>query len=718
MADVFLSYKRSERPQVERIASMLRGLGLNVWFDAGMSAGDTFNDEIDREARAAKAVLVCWSPEARESEWVKAEAMIGFTQKKLAACYVAGPDGFDPPTPFNTRHAEDLRGWFAAPSEVHSGWKSVLRSLGKLCGRADIESYGALDTQATAADLRAWIDAHEQSPLFVTVDGLLRQRETEEAERGRIEQEARERRAEQERERRAREAAERAAREEEERRRPRPVAPVVVTDHDFETSVDTTPLQPRGVATLFLTELFERFAYYGTRALLILYLVQPTQMSDVEASRLYGAFTSLIYLFPILGAIVADRIIGARRSVLFGSLLLVAGYAALTLSALVVTGSQLLIYLALALVIVGSAYLKPSLFATMGALFTANDPRRDGGFTFLYIAVNLGAFVAVLVTGYVGDRFGWAAAFALATSAMILAVACYLAGQNNLRRTDLAEGAAPGRQSLAWLLAGGGVLAAFLMLSSGDTLSQLTPYLAVGAFVAVFLYVLAGFSGEERSRLMLAFVLIGAGAAFWALFEVSGSAFALFAEFNVDFSGASGLTASQFQALSPIVVVVAAIPLALIWIALARSKLEPGVGVKFALGLALVGASFMAAAFGAQFANADAQVPFEWLALVYLLQGLGELFVSPIGLSAMTKLAPMRMASLMIAVWYLGSLLGNALASWINSFSTASSQVLDPATTLAQARDIFLSVGIAGLVIGLVVLALWPFLSRLARGVR
>ena len=172
--------------------------------------------EIDREARAAKAILVCWSPTARELRWVIAEAMIGFEQDKLAACHVAGPDGFSPPTPFNTSHAEDLRAWLAAPSETHAGWRSVLRRIGKLCGRPDIESWGALDAQASAAELRAWIGAHEQSPLFMEVETVLRAREEQDAERARLEQEARARRAREEAERRAKEEAERLAREERE----------------------------------------------------------------------------------------------------------------------------------------------------------------------------------------------------------------------------------------------------------------------------------------------------------------------------------------------------------------------------------------------------------------------------------------------------------------------------------------------------------------------
>lgn len=211
MADVFISYKQDERAAIEQIATRLRALGLTVWFDASLSAGESFNDEIDREARAAKAVLVCWSPAARDSRWVKAEAMIGFEDDKLVACYVRGPDSFSPPTPFNTSHAEDLRAWLAAPTDMHAGWKSVLRRIGRLCGRGDIESWGALDAQAGATELREWIEAYGSSPLFLAVDAALQARQEQEAARARLEQEARERFAREDAERRMREEAERRA---------------------------------------------------------------------------------------------------------------------------------------------------------------------------------------------------------------------------------------------------------------------------------------------------------------------------------------------------------------------------------------------------------------------------------------------------------------------------------------------------------------------------
>lgn len=212
--DVFISYKQNERAAIEQVAERLRTLGLSVWFDASMSAGESFNDAIDREARSAKAMLVCWSPAARESRWVKAEAMIGFEQDKLVACYVAGPDGFSPPTPFNTSHVEDLRGWFASSLETYAGWKSVLRRVGKLCGRKDLETWGALPANASAGELRAWISAHGSGPLLMVAEGLLRERQSAEVEREHFEHVARERGAEVASERGAQEEAQWRADEE------------------------------------------------------------------------------------------------------------------------------------------------------------------------------------------------------------------------------------------------------------------------------------------------------------------------------------------------------------------------------------------------------------------------------------------------------------------------------------------------------------------------
>jgi hypothetical protein len=194
MADVFLSYKRDERAEVDRLATSLRGLGLDVWFDASLSAGEEFSVEIDREVRAARAVLVCWSPQAAASQWVRAEAQIGFKKQNLISTYVAGPNGFEPPLPFNELHMEDLRAWAQRPSSRDPAWLSVLRTLGRLAGRRDIAEWGSLGPNATGAQVEAWIEAHAAtSPLIVDAESFLRERHAAERERAAAESAARER---------------------------------------------------------------------------------------------------------------------------------------------------------------------------------------------------------------------------------------------------------------------------------------------------------------------------------------------------------------------------------------------------------------------------------------------------------------------------------------------------------------------------------------------
>lgn len=215
MADVFLSYKREERAAVERLANALRGLGLEVWFDAGLSAGEAFSDEINREVRAARAVLTCWSPGAAGSQWVKAEAQIGFGKKNLISIYIAGPDGFEPPVPYNNLHMEDMRAWTERPSARDPAWLSVLRRLGALLGRADVAEWGALGADASIAQIEAWLETHGSTSSLVTdAESFLREREAAEQSRASEMTAARERL---ERVKAEKEAAEAIARQERER---------------------------------------------------------------------------------------------------------------------------------------------------------------------------------------------------------------------------------------------------------------------------------------------------------------------------------------------------------------------------------------------------------------------------------------------------------------------------------------------------------------------
>lgn len=214
MADVFLSYKRDQRNQVERLATALRGLGLDVWFDASLSAGESFSDEIDREVRSARVIVVCWSPEAALSQWVKAEAHVGFGKRNLISTYIAGTSSFEPPVPFNSLHMEDLRAWADRPSLRDAEWLSVLRRMGTLTGRRDIADWGAIASLASVAQIETWLSEHgATSPLVVEAESLLRERQAVNREREAAEQAARERASRLRAEREAAQATQRAEQE-------------------------------------------------------------------------------------------------------------------------------------------------------------------------------------------------------------------------------------------------------------------------------------------------------------------------------------------------------------------------------------------------------------------------------------------------------------------------------------------------------------------------
>lgn len=214
LADVFLSYKRDQRNQVERLATALRGLGLEVWFDASLSAGETFSDEIDREVRSARVIVVCWSPEAAQSQWVKAEAHVGFGKRNLISTYIAGANAFEAPVPFNSLHMEDLRAWVDRPSLRDAEWLSVLRRMGTLTGRRDIAEWGAIASTASVAQVETWLTEHgARSPLVVEAESLLRERQAVNREREAAEQAAREKASRLRAEREATQATQRVEQE-------------------------------------------------------------------------------------------------------------------------------------------------------------------------------------------------------------------------------------------------------------------------------------------------------------------------------------------------------------------------------------------------------------------------------------------------------------------------------------------------------------------------
>jgi|GEM_PF-29518 len=698
---------------------------------------------------------------------------------------------------------------------------------------------------------------------------------------------------------------------------------------------------PRGLVTLFFTEMWERFSFYGMRALLVIYLTQHFLFSDESAQGLYGAYAALVYLIPVIGGVIADRFLGARKAVTIGAALLVLGHFGMafegsgsrqyldaggesylvtaegrggdralfidlpggrsnlrfdvteyvdlsgngqtrrleegsftlasdpptflyslcsmvglpcgeapattlqiegqgdfpistagevptiemngvsyeveqtsltsavaynpgatdaeeddTVVRTLADGSYAsrvvqeelyvqILYLSLALIIIGVGFLKANISTTVGALYAPDDPRRDGGFTIFYMGINLGAFLATLACGYLGQTYGWKYGFGLAGVGMAIGLAQYLFGQKHLHgKADPPKPIGKLTEGVFWILGLIAVIPAWLLVQQAELMEQALPIVVPTLFALVLGYALLGFKGAERTKMVAALILIFFSVIFWMLFEQAGSSLSLYAERSTDLTiaqggtlahkivtgalaivsllsaimilvtlvaffrkkvdavilgygvvffallaGAAGyiayttglgdgtyeMTAAQTQSFNAGYIVLLALPFSAMWLWLAKHKMEPSTPVKFSLGLIQVGLGFFVLVWGTQFAGGDFRVPLVFLAALYLLHTTGELFLSPVGLSMVTKLSAARVVGLMMGVWFLSSSLAHILAAIIaqqTSSDTIGGQVVDPSAQLQSYISVFTAVGILGVATGVVLLLISPILKK------
>lgn len=435
---------------------------------------------------------------------------------------------------------------------------------------------------------------------------------------------------------------------------------------------------PRGLSTLFFTEMWERFSYYGMRAILILYLTAQLQngglgMDKTSAGAIYGIFTASVYLLSLPGGWVADRILGQRKAVLYGGIIIAAG------NALLAAPMLWTFYLGLGLICVGTGLLKTNASTMVGALYAPGDRRRDGGFSIYYMGINLGAFLAPLAIGYVGQTINWRLAFLLVTAGMTLGLIQYVLTQRHLGDAGLRPASPPGtaeRKQLAMgLLAVVGVpvllgvlqatgATAFSVTGIADGFSVLMAVCFVGIFVVLFN---ACREGQERKNIAVILCLSLASAVFWSLFEQAGSTLNLFADEKTR-NEVMGMAfpSSWFQSVNSIWLLLLAPLFSILWIKLGKN--EPSVPAKFAWALLFVALGFLILIPAAATADTGAKVSPLWLVATYLLHTIGELCLSPVGLSAMTKLAPARLAGVIMGVFFLSIATGNFIGGRLSGF--------------------------------------------------
>lgn len=560
---------------------------------------------------------------------------------------------------------------------------------------------------------------------------------------------------------------------------------------------------PKGLVILFFAEMWERFSYYGMRGLLMFFMTQHFLMQDAEATSQYGSYTSLVYLLPVVGGLLADRLLGTRKAIAFGALLLVAGHftmafegkpatqlltyqgatyemqvtgraadrevqllvqgqpydfeigtdRSITITGLPPTAAlpttlpgnsyqlsvreadgpyKALFYLALSLIIAGVGFLKPNISSMVGQLYPQGDPRRDPGFTLYYFGINLGAFWAAILCGGLGAKVGWWAGFGAAGLGMALGWVVFVLGKPLLE----GKGEPPvpaalkkpvmGPINAEWAVYLATIPALFviylLVQSSGLVGVGLigVSVLVIGFFIW---QIMTKCTREEGGRLILALILIAASVVFWTLFEQAGTSLNLFADRNTDLSlpGGGAMTASQTQSFNSGFILLLVPVFSWLWAWLGQRNLDPNPVLKFAIALVQVGLSFLVLVWGASFANEEFRIPLMFLALAYLLQTTGELCLSPVGLSWMTKLSTPTLLSTLMATWFLASSWSQYLGGFLAQFAaveTIGGQVTDPGAALATYVAAFAPWGWWTIGAGILLGIASPVLKKLAHGVK
>ena len=482
---------------------------------------------------------------------------------------------------------------------------------------------------------------------------------------------------------------------------------------------------PKGLFVCFATEMWERFSYYGMRALLILYLTKHWEFSDATSYLIYGAYTSLVYIMPVFGGMLADQILGSKKAVTYGAILLVFGHLGMT-----VENSEQIFYLSLALIVSGVGFLKPNISTMVGALYKEGDPRRDSGFTIFYMGINIGAFTATLLCGYLGEQVGWAYGFGAAGIGMLFGLMIFLWGQKYLE--GLAEPPSkkylekvPGMKGITyeyWAYMSGilMVVATWFLVQNSQLVGQLLGGFGVVFIGAWLLYALFRCDPEERDRLIVVGILILFSLIFWALFEQAGSSLNILTDRGVDrVIFGWEVPASMFQSLNAGFIFTIAPLFAMLWIALAKRNMEPSTPIKFSIGIILVGLGFLALVYGMK-SSEGLQTGVLWIILIYLLHTLGELCLSPVGLSSVTKLSPQRIVGFMMGMWFFASAAGNYVAGLIakataSESSGNSSEIFD-IVQKQSFMDVYTDVGLMAIGCGILLAVITPILKKLMHG--
>jgi len=491
---------------------------------------------------------------------------------------------------------------------------------------------------------------------------------------------------------------------------------------------------PKGLFVCFMTELWERFSYYGMLSLLILYLTKNYQLPDAESNRIVAAYGALIWMLPVIGGIVADRMLGSRKAVIAGMLFMSLGFVSISFPgvffwvapALNKLPSLSTLFLSLAIIITGVGFLKSNIATLVGALYEHNDPRRESGFTLFYMGINMGGAIGPLICGGIGHFFGLQYGFSAAGIGMLIALVTFLVGQTYLgkhaeppRPETLSRQILPGFK-LEWLFYLGGVLsviAVWQLLTAYHRVSDILLWFAVGVGAFILYFSFFRCSPQERDR-MLAVTLLFLFTIVWAsLYMQMFSSLILFADRLVDRTLLGfEVGTSQLQGAPSIFVIILAPIIGYVWLWLARRKRNPNTPVKFSLGLALTGLAFLLPSIAVELTGDQNKIHLLWFLSIYFVMIIGEVCFAPIAMSMVSKLCPKRITSMMMGIFYftlaIGSIISGELAARYTSLESSPEGEL---LNISQAIDTYVSsyalFGLIALLTALLLYLLSPFLN-------
>ena len=459
---------------------------------------------------------------------------------------------------------------------------------------------------------------------------------------------------------------------------------------------------PHSLTTLFFTEMWERFSYYGMRALLVLYLVNSQNYSESDALHIYAVYTGLVYLTPLIGGYLADRFLGSQKAIFIGGLTMMIGHFLMAFPNF--------LYLAIGMLIIGNGYFKPNISTLLGRLYKPDDVRRDSGFSIFYVGINLGAFLAPLIVGYVGETINWHYGFAIAGFGMLAGLIQFYIGQNKIIKEDISSQSKklnPADWGIITLVSVINLPLILVILELNQIINDFFFEILAILIILIFFYFITKKKQllavkKDIKRIAYIGILSIFVIFFWVGFEQAGGSLTLFANNSVDrnFLGFV-IPASFFQSINPLIIILIGPMIANFWLSVDRSKNKINTSQKMGLGLLLLASGF----FLIMLVNnsSETSISLWWLVGVYFLHTMGELCLSPIGLSMVSKVSPKKIASLMMGFWFLSSAVANFTAGKL------------PAILESNNLDLFTFLSVSSLLAGLVLILISSFMEKLIK---